>query len=77
MFNTIIGLICGASTHVESLGLTPVDLVVVETNGEIEGVDSSVAMSLEASPFIDDLTASVPTLGGLHAEASPKKSQFS
>jgi hypothetical protein len=25
-------------------------------------------MLLEASPFIDDLTASVPTLGGLHSE---------
>jgi hypothetical protein len=30
-------------------------LVVVEANGEIEGVDSSMAMLLEASPSIDDL----------------------
>jgi hypothetical protein len=27
----------------------------------------------KASPFIDDLTASVPTLGGLYAQASLKK----
>jgi hypothetical protein len=60
----------------KALGSLLSDLVVVETNGEIEGVDSSVAMLLEASPFIDDLTASVPTLGGLHAQASLKKSQF-
>ena len=31
---------CGAPSHVESIGLDAVDLIVVETNGEIEGVDS-------------------------------------
>lgn len=40
IFNSILGILCGTSTLVESLGLTPVDLVVVETNGEVEGVDS-------------------------------------
>jgi uncharacterized protein len=39
-FDSMLRLICGAPTLVESLGLDPVDLVVVETNGEIEGVDS-------------------------------------
>jgi len=39
-FNTIVALLCGAPSQVEHLGLTPVDLVVIETNGEIEGVDS-------------------------------------
>ncbi len=40
MFDNIIALLCGASSRVESLGLTPVDLIVVETNGDIEAVDS-------------------------------------
>jgi len=39
-FNSIIRMLCGAPTLVESLGLHPVDLVVVETNGDIEAVDS-------------------------------------
>lgn len=39
-FDALIGLLCGAPSQVENFGLTPVDLVVVETNGEIEGVDS-------------------------------------
>ncbi len=37
-FNSIIRMLCGAPTLVESLGLHPVDLVVVETNGDIEAV---------------------------------------
>ncbi len=40
IFNSIMNLICGGSSDVESLGLGAVDLVVVETNGDIEGVDS-------------------------------------
>jgi uncharacterized protein len=39
-FTSIIRLVCGASSTVESLGLTPIDLIVVETNGDVEGVDS-------------------------------------
>lgn len=39
-FMSIIRMLCGAPTLVESLGLHPVDLVVVETNGDIEAVDS-------------------------------------
>lgn len=39
-FNSIIQLLCGAPSMVESVGLTPVDIVVVETNGDIEAVDS-------------------------------------
>jgi uncharacterized protein len=39
-FNSIIRLLFGAPSYVESLGLDPVDLIVVETNGEIEAVDS-------------------------------------
>lgn len=40
IFDSILHLLCGSRSLVESLGLAPVDLVVVETNGEIEGVDS-------------------------------------
>jgi uncharacterized protein len=40
IFDNIIALLCGAPSQVENLGLTPVDLIVVETNGEIEAVDS-------------------------------------
>jgi uncharacterized protein len=40
IFDSILMLLCGSRSLVESLGLSPVDLVVVETNGEIEGVDS-------------------------------------
>lgn len=40
IFNSIGQMICGGDTLVESLGLLPVDLVVIETNGEIEAVDS-------------------------------------
>ncbi len=39
-FNSIIQLLCGQASSVESLGLLPVDLVVVETNGDIDAVDS-------------------------------------
>ena len=40
IFNSIIELLCGEHSPVESLGVDPVDLIVVETNGSIEGVDS-------------------------------------
>jgi len=40
MFDSFIRLILGAPSLVESIGLEPVDLIVVETNGDIEAVDS-------------------------------------
>ncbi len=40
IFDSIVRQSFGAPSLVESLGLDPIDLVVVETNGEIEGVDS-------------------------------------
>jgi uncharacterized protein len=39
-FESIIRMLCGGPTLVESLGLLPVDLVVIEADGEIEAVDS-------------------------------------
>jgi uncharacterized protein len=39
-FNSIIRQIFGGRSLVESLGLDPVNLIVVETNGDIEAVDS-------------------------------------
>jgi uncharacterized protein len=39
-FNSIIRMLCGQPTLVESLGLLPVDLIVIETNGDIDAVDS-------------------------------------
>jgi uncharacterized protein len=39
-FDNLIGLVLGAPSLVESIGLNPVDLIVVETNGDIEAVDS-------------------------------------
>jgi uncharacterized protein len=39
-FSSYIRLLFGAPGYVESMGLDPIDLIVVETNGEIEGVDS-------------------------------------
>jgi uncharacterized protein len=40
IFDSFIRLVLGAQSLVESIGLEPVDLIVVETNGDIEGVDS-------------------------------------
>lgn len=40
IFDSFIRLILGAPSLVESIGLEPVDLIVVETNGDIEAVDS-------------------------------------
>lgn len=40
IFESIMRLCCGYSSMVESLGLGVIDLVVVETNGDIEGLDS-------------------------------------
>lgn len=40
IFNSIVRQAYGLPSLVESLGLDPVDLVVVETNGDIEAVDS-------------------------------------
>lgn len=39
-FDSIMRTFFGGHSRVESVGLTPVDIVVVETNGEIEAVDS-------------------------------------
>lgn len=39
-FESIMRALINGSSLVESLGLAPVSLIVVETNGEIEGVDS-------------------------------------
>lgn len=39
-FESIVRLLSGASSLVESSGLDPVDLIVMETNGEFEAVDS-------------------------------------
>lgn len=44
-FASLIQLLLGGHSLVESVGLDPVDLVVVETNGEIEAVDSLKAAS--------------------------------
>lgn len=40
LFSDIIRLLCGGISHSEAVGLTPVTLIVVETNGRIEQVDS-------------------------------------
>jgi uncharacterized protein len=40
IFQSIINMICGAPSLVEALGLNPVDLIVIETDGQIEAVDS-------------------------------------
>ena len=39
-FNSIIQMLCGRATSVESLGLLPVDIIVIETNGDIDAVDA-------------------------------------
>lgn len=39
-FEAIIKGLLGLPSGVESFGLSPVDLIVIETNGEIEGVDA-------------------------------------
>ncbi len=39
-FDNIIRMLMGGRSKVESLGLEPVDIIVVETNGDIEMVDS-------------------------------------
>lgn len=40
MFAEIMNILLGGPSALESLGTSPVDLIVVETNGEIEGVDT-------------------------------------
>jgi uncharacterized protein len=49
IFDSILEIINGNQSLVESLGLDPADLVVVETNGEIQGVDSLKA-SFDGAP---------------------------
>lgn len=39
-FEEIINLLLGGASHVETVGLTPATLVVIETSGEIEQVDA-------------------------------------
>jgi uncharacterized protein len=39
-FNSILNMLCDAPSLVESLGLGEADMIVVETNGEIEAVDA-------------------------------------
>lgn len=39
-FDSIVGMLCGGHTCTEALGIDPVDIVAVETNGELENVDS-------------------------------------
>jgi len=39
-FNSVINLLCGKPALTESHGLGPVDLIVIETNGDMEAVDS-------------------------------------
>jgi uncharacterized protein len=39
-FQSIIQMLCGRDSMVESLGLLPVDLIVVEADGSLEAVDS-------------------------------------
>lgn len=39
-FEEIINLVLGGRSHVESIGLTPVNLIVVEADGTLEQVDS-------------------------------------
>ncbi len=40
LFQSIMNMWLGLPTFVESIGLLPVDLIVIETNGEVEAVDS-------------------------------------
>ena len=44
IFENLLGLSAGSRSIVETFGTDPVDLVVVESNGEIEGVDSLKAV---------------------------------
>ena len=39
-FNSVINLLCGKPALTESHGLGPVDIIVIETNGDMEAVDS-------------------------------------
>ena len=40
IFDSLLRIFFGGTSLVESIGTSPVDLIVVETNGEIEAVDS-------------------------------------
>ncbi|AQG78829.1 hypothetical protein AWR27_05525 [Spirosoma montaniterrae] len=40
MFHSYMRVLLGGTSTLESIGLSPVDLIVIETNGEIEAVDS-------------------------------------
>lgn len=40
IFNSLINMLFEVPSEVESLGLHPVDLIVIESNGELEAVDS-------------------------------------
>ncbi|WP_317616628.1 FxsB family cyclophane-forming radical SAM/SPASM peptide maturase [Nostoc sp. 'Peltigera membranacea cyanobiont' 232] len=40
IFDSIIRLLCGHSSLVEAIGLDPVALIVIETNGSLEAVDT-------------------------------------
>lgn len=40
LFQDIIGLLLGSRTSVETIGISPIDIVVIETNGTLEAVDT-------------------------------------
>lgn len=50
-FDSIIRMLLGGSSGVESIGTGVVDLIVVETNGDLEGVDSLKA-SAHGAPVL-------------------------
>jgi uncharacterized protein len=64
IFDSLLRIFLGGSPMVESLGLGPVDLIVVETNGDIEAVDSlkaayDGATKLGYNVFTDDFDAAL------------------
>jgi uncharacterized protein len=51
-FNNIISLLLGGNSDTESLGLLPVNLIIIETNGELEGVDT-LKIAFEGAPALN------------------------
>lgn len=52
LFQDIIGLLLGGKSSVETIGIGPVDIIVVETDGSLEGVDT-LKIVADGAPSLD------------------------
>ncbi len=52
-FSNLISLIVGGKSETESLGISPVNIIIIEANGELEGVDT-LKVAFEGAPALNN-----------------------